>query len=110
MNVVGYCRVNVYFQPLGQRNKVGLNHFILHVFKYLLRNDTFDMAVGLLEEIFPVRKESFCIVDVPNIYTNYVFSRDNFAFSTYYCAISLPISHRRKTLTQASVQMGHQSK
>ena len=56
------------FNHLGSVTKLGSNHFILHVFQYLLRNDTFDMAVGLLEEIFSVRKEMFCILDVPNIY------------------------------------------
>ena len=56
------------FNHLGDLNKLGSNHFILHIFEYLLKGDTFDMAVGLLEEIFSIRDEMFCLADVPKFY------------------------------------------
>ena len=44
------------------------NNFIIHIFQYLLNDDSFDMAVELLEAILSNRADIFCVADVPNIY------------------------------------------
>jgi hypothetical protein len=56
------------FDHLGNVNKLQSNNFIIHIFQHLLKDESFDMAVELLEAILSTRADIFCVADVPNIY------------------------------------------
>ena len=49
------------FNHLGSVTKLGSNHFILHVFKYLLRNDTLTWLWGFWRKFFRYAKKCFAL-------------------------------------------------